>query len=477
MQPSNESIKVTVGPIIGKVTHNTARVLVEFTKSEQVVCYLQSPSGEVKTCYSTSKANVPIVFSFDNLKPKTQYRVTLSCPLSRGESSFWTLRENNDNPGSLKTGLVSCNEIVRQYMKPKDKDLWAHLGGLVRSHALDYVFHIGDQVYMDVAGDDKTKHIYGKCHKILSETSKKKWKSKVPELLELLRQEYRRTWTYPSVAFVLANVPNLMICDDHEFRDDWGFRAEDSKPGTIDNFYGELARQVYYEYQRQLREDIPWDNLKSLKNEYHYHILNGVGVSFMEYRGCRSWFQEEKLKETLTGKAQKEWIFSLFKKGGKLDQVDSTIFVTPVPFFLLSHFLSELAYLKSNDLQEHYTYHNVPQLIELLDLLREWKERRQGREILIAAGDAHLGGWTDVWYKKKKIFSQFVSSAINSAEATKVEKAILDVLMKVGRLNKDYSFFHYEWKRENNFGLIETSQVNKVSKIQSTLVIYPEGKK
>jgi hypothetical protein len=37
----------------------------------------------------------------------------------------------------------------------------------------------------------------------------------------MFRAKYRETWRHPSTALVLAHVPNLMIYDDHEVRDNW----------------------------------------------------------------------------------------------------------------------------------------------------------------------------------------------------------------------------------------------------------------
>jgi len=474
---TNDSIKVNIGPVIGKVTHNSARILVEFNKVKEVTCILQSDQGERWTCKLISKANVPVVFKFDNLRPKTHYKVGLSCPLPVESSSFWTIRENHDNPGNLKAAIVSCNDISRQFSKPKNKDLWAHLGGLTQEHALDYVFHIGDQVYMDMAMNNKSKYLYGEVRKILQEIPKDQWSIRRPEVLQILRNQYYKTWSHPSVAYVLANVPNFMICDDHEFRDDWGFEPDDWQQGTIDHFYGELVRQLYYEYQRQLREDIPWDNLKSLKCEYYHVILNGVGVSFMEYRGCRSWFREDNLKETHIGAAQRAWLQELYSEAGEFEFVTSTIFISPLPLFVLSKLVSQVAYYKVDDVQEYWSYRSIPQLVELLELLRAWKRRRADREILVVGGDIHMGGTTDVMYQGRKIFTQFVSSSINSKETSWLEKGVMDILMKLGKVNDDYTFLHNKWKKRNNYGVIEATYGKEGARIETKLETLKVPKK
>ena len=464
-----ESLKVNLGPVIGSVTHHTARILVEFNKVEQVTCFLHSPYGETIACKLISQANMPVVFKFHSLRPKTEYKVTLSCALPVESSSFWTIRENHDNPGNLKAAIVSCNDISRQYSKTKDKDLWGHLGGQVRNHALDYVFHIGDQVYMDMALNNKMKYLYGECRAILEATSRDQWGYKRAELLNILRQQYYKTWNHPSEAYVLANVPNLMVGDDHEFRDDWGWNPDDYTPGTIDHFYGELVRQLYYEYQRQLREDIPWDNLASLRCEYHHHILNGVGVSFMEYRGCRSWFREANLKETHIGASQREWLRALYGKGGLFEQVNSAIFISPLPLFIFSKLVSKVAFLKVDDVQEYWTYQSIPQLLELLDLIRGWKQRRSDRDLVIVGGDIHLGGTTDVMYAGQKLCTQFVCSAINSHESHWLEKGIMDLVMKWGKVNSDYTFMHRKWTKRNNYGVVEVYSDYNGSRIDCKL--------
>jgi len=472
---SDASLKVLLGPVIGKTTCYSTRILVEFNKAEQVTCVLQA-SNDTRSLTLTAIPNVPIVFAFDNLQPKTSYRVGLSVPLPVESSSFTTLREDNDNPGNLRTAIVSCNDVSYQYKKSTSKDLWRHIGKQVRAHSLDYVFHIGDQVYMDMADKDKTKHLYGECQKILLATPKENWNSKIPELIKLLRTQYHNTWTQPTEAYVLANVPNLMICDDHEFRDDWGFNPDDYKAGTLDHFYGELVRRLYYEYQRQLREDIPWEDLASMKCEYFHEVLNGVGVSFMEYRGARSWFREHELNKTHIGKAQKEWLESLYKKGGEFEQLNSTIFISPLPLFILNKLNSNVAYHVSDDIQEYWTYRSIPQLVELLELLRAWKERKAGKEIIVVGGDVHLGGITDVMYKGRKIFTQFVSSGISQKEIGVFEKGVFFFLMKFGRVNDDYTFRHHGWTRKNNFGILNVMTDSKGSRMTPTVCVGKEPK-
>jgi len=470
---SSSSVKITLGPVIGKTTYNSTRILAEFDKAEEVTCTLKTLAGKSLHTKQIAKANIPIVFKFDDLEPKTHYTVTFSCPSS--ESRFWTLRKDDDNPGNLNVAVVSCNEISAQFPrknKKEKKDLWIGIGARAIRHEIDYLFHIGDQFYLDMGfygvNEDNP---YMKVIKILKATKQEEWKQLENQLLEILREACRRTWRYPSVARTLANVPNLTICDDHEFRDDWGYKSRDITPGKPDHYYGELARRVYYEYQRQLREDINFDRLEDLRCEYYDEIIHGVGVSFMEYRGCRSWFKEEKLKETKIGEKQSAWISSLYEKKGKFDKLSATLFISPLPIFFLSRSLSKIVRLKVNDIQEYWMYDSVDQLIGLVGLLRRWKDRKDNRDILVLGGDVHMGGKSDIIFQGEKIFSQLVTSAVNGEQLNKVEMMIVRYVNRNSKLDNDYHFENYGWTEKNNFGLVKVKNVNGVSSIQSELKI------
>lgn len=64
-----------------------------------------------------------------------------------------------------------------------------------------------------------------------------------------MREEYRKTWVVPSTKYVLANVSNRMILDDHEVLDDAGKDTELGDKNHWKRWYSyEISRYVYYEY-------------------------------------------------------------------------------------------------------------------------------------------------------------------------------------------------------------------------------------
>lgn len=156
----------------------------------------------------------------------------------------------------------------------------------IRPGRVDTVIHLGDQVYADHAFTEGMKlvksirhakeghheaqpaqaeqHEHHHHHEPVQLNNEQKH-----QIAEGYRDFYRRTWNYPPTREVLSSVANLMlwvrtsvpygrnklICclkDDHDIRNDWGTHATDSDPNSDEYQVGLMARQVYWEYQRQV---------------------------------------------------------------------------------------------------------------------------------------------------------------------------------------------------------------------------------
>src|SRR6202034_4127538 len=96
-------------------------------------------------------------------------------------------------------------------------------------HEIDYLLHIGDQIYADEKRTPEEERMEKKYQMVfrtgvdmLAGIPVDQWPLCSVHIKELYRQLYRETWSHPPTAYVLANCPSLMIYDDHDFRDDWG---------------------------------------------------------------------------------------------------------------------------------------------------------------------------------------------------------------------------------------------------------------
>jgi len=476
---SQENRTISLGPVIGATTNTTARILVEFSFSGNVTCVLNSTSGDTFNDTREVTAGDPVVFKFQNLTPATYYNVSFDPPIEDQVPSYFKT-VNRTAPGNLKFGVISCNEYSVLLKKEPEADLWAHLSRKIDELQLDYLIHLGDQVYLDMGfaedqnifkiGVNESKP-YPRAMEILDDTPREQWQEKADEIRELIKDEYRRTWNFPSVKAVLAKVPSLMILDDHEVRDDWGWRSEDWTTDTADYFYGTLAREVYYKYQRQLREDINFDNISSYEREYFYRIINNVGFYFFDYRGIRSWQRNETdLEGSQIGSKQKEFITNLLKENGTFSNVSAVFMVSTIPLVAVSEDISNAAELFYDDLQEGWI-NNPDDLVWLLNLMDSWKKGKAGRDIMVISGDIHMGGKSNFSRNDEFLFRQFTASSIASFPVPDVAFTVFEQIQETEQeLPSDYAYKNYGWTNKYNYGLVASEVVNDEAVLDAYLV-------
>ena len=116
--------RVSVGPVVGKVTATTARVLVEADRAAAgVTCTLRAggAGGHAVTSGPLDLATArPRVFAFAGLRPATEYAIEISSLRWDGSGA---VRTPAAPCVSMNLGLVSCNFTARSGRT----DLWADL--------------------------------------------------------------------------------------------------------------------------------------------------------------------------------------------------------------------------------------------------------------------------------------------------------------------------------------------------------------
>lgn len=442
--------KISLGPIIGKVTSTEARVLVEYTQDSLETLSLIAPDGQQIDSQKQVLANRPTVFQFTGLTPKTIYTVASSIPFPVENSSFRTL---SSEPAPINFAFNSCNSR-KTYNRYDDKNnLWGDIAGKALRKEIDYIIHLGDQIYVDYYND-----VYDKCIALIKKTPRENWDEIAEQVRELIRIEYRLTFGGKLEALALANCPSIMQFDDHEARDDLGFRPEDTDPNTVDGFYLQQARFVYYEYQRQLREDVDFSNIDSVKYEFHSHILNNVGLFFLDYRGKNSWLKAP--EKGHLGKAQWAALKKAFKPvGGDFENCQMTIVVSTIPLVMYSTGWTRLIKAFVDDAQEGWEFQSQQEHAEFLSLLDDWKIAKNGaREVFAVGGDVHHAGHTDILRDNRKSFSQLITSGICQEMVTEWELLLSKLAMGTDhRIYEDWKFQHYGWTKRNNYGLVSVA--------------------
>jgi hypothetical protein len=227
-------------------------VLVEVPVQVNKLAIALNSGGNVVKEVSNSQVPAlrPTVFAFDGLSPGTKYTLTVTAdgkPIKNCDPSSPAGFKTMSHSGQCRIGVVSCNKIYVS-LKSNGETAWDLLKQRVLAGDLDCLLHVGDQVYADHEyGDfkDAGKETKLDEQKFLEKVKKEgaeciflnakmyleslggyeQWSSGEETVREMFRALYRQTWSLPSTAAVLANVPNTMVPDDHEFRDDWGDRC------------------------------------------------------------------------------------------------------------------------------------------------------------------------------------------------------------------------------------------------------------
>ncbi|OQR93442.1 hypothetical protein ACHHYP_02561 [Achlya hypogyna] len=278
----SRDVRVNVGPVVGVVGPNKARILLEVNAATTITCHvsrLERMTGqflEVATALVAVQAprDVPVVFSLTQLEPNTTYYYAFSgltkVDATTCQGHFHTLAVDDDAP--LQIAVVSGHDAYEQ----TQNDLWAQLARRVAQDTvatapstaapLQFVLHLGGQVVLARAFEQAwvllSRHAQSLATTVPSTAS---WSEMEAVVVAHFREAYRFQWRLPCVREVLAGTSNLMLWGDHDvyanFATATAFRMDHANP-TIEMQVMRVllrsARLVYHEYQRQLwDEDFP----------------------------------------------------------------------------------------------------------------------------------------------------------------------------------------------------------------------------
>jgi phosphodiesterase/alkaline phosphatase D-like protein len=465
--------KIILGPIIGLVTETSARILVEFQNSTEVSLILTDDKNNDNNSafYNNTqyvKSNTPTIFKFEGLKPGRKYLISFSPQLktiSENQASFSTLNGFIDfgKHNSFNLVFISCNAIQYEPLN-RNNNLWYNLLDRVKKGRIDYIFHIGDQIYVDIETEiSEELNPYAMASKLLKNKNCKTYSKYQNKIRQMIKDVYIKTFTFPPTAEVLSMVPNFMILDDHEIYDDFGFKKTDLDKKSFDYFFQQQARYMYYQYQRQLSEDVDLVNLNNNRDEFIPLILNKIGFYFLDIRGSRTWHlvPGQNRNESMIGPVQMKNFTETFSKEGSFDELDTSLVIGSVPLVISDTKIAQMAYKHfDNDYQEIWTFNHQKDLLKVLDKLRNWKNRKMNRNLLLVGGDYHYSWKTTIFYKNNFFVNQIVTSGIVQRPLNQKEKdEAYSILYGSNKIdNSEYSFIHHEINFNRNYAIVEISK-------------------
>eukprot|EP00941_MAST-03F_sp_MAST-3F-sp1_P003426 g3426.t1 len=265
-----------IGPVIGKVTTTTAVVMLEVDCESDITCVIRDDiTGEEKEKMIEMPERRPRGFFFKELNPGRLYHVR-----------FKNIHQSEDHVGSFCTFLEEPNFF--RFFAVGDDDVecasdhrnsWAELEARIketsnglRRRVSDLLVHIGGQAMVGKAFGVKEWKAHAEAMQSSEIRGSKHFDAEELVLCEArikaqMRDIYRASWGVPERRFVLANTPNLAIWNERdlhngifemfqkcELNTDFEGRqkAEEILALPSATVFLKYARQLYWEYQRQL---------------------------------------------------------------------------------------------------------------------------------------------------------------------------------------------------------------------------------
>eukprot|EP01053_Blabericola_migrator_P001334 Blabericola_migrator_1__1333@NODE_1346_length_4755_cov_308_469710_g903_i0_p1_GENE_NODE_1346_length_4755_cov_308_469710_g903_i0NODE_1346_length_4755_cov_308_469710_g903_i0_p1_ORF_typecomplete_len626_score122_32PhoD/PF09423_10/5_6e22_NODE_1346_length_4755_cov_308_469710_g903_i028264703 len=406
---------ISLGPIIGMVTDTTARILIEVSESSDVKCFLTDKYGVQHGCTRRCVRNVPTVFQLEELRANTYYKVTFNIRVpGLVKAGLKTLPPGfNLSRHAARIGVVSASDFMtmRDNITHKN-DLYKHLYSQAKRGEIDYLFHLGNIAYIDrapapskktekpelTAYQEAAAYCQGLHGDLLTEAETR--------VCEIFRNVYRDTFSHPTLRHVLANIPNLMILNDHEIKVDLGDETN-GQESTLKAFINYCAYKVYNEYCRSLFEDVPtqrtgggsMSSAMKVGQAYHFHAFGDVGFVFLDTRAQRTLHKDYMSDDNLSYLGQKQWsdIDYALSPSGYLADCRVLLVATTTPVAQCG----ESAYLKnSKSPQMQGSFNSPPHTGEgslLLSVLHDWKAQKPGRrEVMLLSGSTTDAGITEI---------------------------------------------------------------------------------
>lgn len=433
-----------VGPIVGKVTQSTARVVVQPQTPGVVTVRLTAVGLPAVEESATATAGEPVVgVAFSNLAPDTNYALSVHVDGKEVVGRLGRVKTHAANPERLVVAAVSCNFTVRE----GEAKRWQHLlEAQVKTGRVSTVLHIGDQVYLDTAFGQSIQDVrdHGRTEAVRRGITAR------------FRRVYEYAWNYAPTREVLATASNLMIWDDHEVRNGWGSHERDRDPASNRHWVGTIARQLYQDFQRRLWAEPD----ESVKHEAHAHVFGKVGIVFLDQRGARSFAHDE--QRPYLGREQWQWLRETLNSPA-FASVTALVLVTSVPLLYVGEGAAFVGGVVFSDLRDQWSYpkHRAEQ-VELARLIQAWKGASPHRAATVLGGDVHVGGRTvveqlDAAGNWQGVFEQLITSPITNEPPGALAFFGLKELL-LGRdevLSGELRFRHEYLTRRRNYAVLD----------------------
>eukprot|EP01121_Diplochlamys_sp_Union-15-3_P021931 TRINITY_DN9157_c0_g1_i1.p1 TRINITY_DN9157_c0_g1~~TRINITY_DN9157_c0_g1_i1.p1 ORF type:complete len:409 (+),score=57.63 TRINITY_DN9157_c0_g1_i1:71-1297(+) len=298
------------------------------------------------------------------------------------------------------------------------------------------MIHGGDQIYSDLPFDFIWQLPLLKGFWKGGDTTKTSWLFTDPlreQLDDFFFNMYRKHWSQPGVANILATCPSIMMWDDHDIFDGYGSYSDNLQACPTFKGIFRIARKYFRYFQLGCNEkELPVCTMPNQDVFSQVYYLNGIAIASIDMRS------ERKRKVILSDKT---WAaFSKYLGSLKSVKVDHFFLLSGVPvmynnFAGIEQLVGGIGKLKTmeieDDLIDHWGHDKHSKEREkLLDILYDFCTTRKVR-CTILSGDVHVGGVGVIEKKGIKsnlgVINNLISSAIGSLPPSSTAVTMLDI--------------------------------------------------
>jgi len=293
-----------------------------------------------------------------------------------------------------------------------------------------------------------------------------------------LQVAYRHVWGKRWCALALSHASHLMLWSDNDVTNDFTCDYNADGTQTYDPAYLRVAIRVYEAYQKQLRAPTCCGSTgmrlgappakPALRQDWAYQRYDFVGVFLIDMRGNLVDEAGVLHRNPILGRAQRAALEAAFATPGiRCMLVGAEIpFVGPTPQGCVEGVARGMAFLG-----EHWPYH-LEELTWLLDLCFSWKAAEAGREVVLLAGDIHVG-------VDSTIYDSATGESIRHVTTSPITNAVSPFFPpREGQLNERYTYKHTVLDGLHNYCALDIVLLPDGRTVQADVVLVgvPEPK-
>ncbi|KAH9155541.1 hypothetical protein AeRB84_002503 [Aphanomyces euteiches] len=485
-----------LGPILGRMSLQsneetldyfvTVNILLEVNSKAKITCVLTDIMSNTEIRVSQDvEANVPVSFVCTPLRPSSRYSY-----------SFEGLANREDRKGVFHTpskqlnalNIVAVSTNFPQERLVGEPNLWEALYDrlLVPWHGIDIVLHLGGQAPMQEVAND--------CLRWLQSQPKDGNSSRWSQLIRTrFQQAYRQVWNTPFLRTVLSHTSQSMIWSGSDIASFFGrpaaalikdgaTNADMADMQLITNAAKDAARMYFNalgwrrndkEKLEQIEDDPPGEGSETTAEgqqqpttavvDYYSIRMDLLAVFVFDMRStdegdqisCNGRLASPPTERPLISEAQ--WL--AFEGVCRKKRVRVLVLVMEFPLFLSSKaesFDGRGSSLYNTTRLEAHWLSCPAQLDQLVSLLFRWKEKIDGRDVVILSGNLWFGLDTFIQDAKSSFgLHNYVTGPITGPVRKfpyEDEGSILD---------KKFSFVHRFPPPQANYVLLEISIIEE----------------